>query len=135
MNVPAMLKFISFFALIIVSFVLELLFIKVFFKVRNKRLKTKHFSFARYVYLLSMPFAIVVYFASGYDLNLAALFVGSVALGTFSEWMIGYFYHRIVGVRLWTYHEYSIGGYTSWLSAPLWGLAGLFFFLFLQVFV
>jgi len=56
-------------------------------------------------------------------------------VGTFLEWLIGFFYHKIVGQKLWTYHRYSLSGYTSLLSIPLWGLAGALFWLLAKIFI
>ena len=56
-------------------------------------------------------------------------------VGTFLEGLIGYFYHNIVGQRLWTYHRYALKGYTSFLSIPIWGLGGAMSWLLAKIFI
>ena len=134
-NTPALIRFLIFFALIIVGFSLEALFSKLYYKLTNNPYKNHHYSFGKYVYFLILPILIILYFIQGSNLNFIAVFVGFALLGTLSEWIIGFFYHKIVGQRLWTYHRYSITSYTSFLSIPIWGLASLIFYLFIQIFI
>lgn len=51
------------------------------------------------------------------------------ALGTFLEWLLGFLFRQIMGENLWKYSLFPIGSYTSYLAIPLWGLAGVLFWL------
>ena len=135
LNVTALIRFLIFFVLVVFSFSLELLFSKLYYKLTNEPYKKHHYSFGKYVYFLVLPILIVLYFTKGNELNFMGVFIGFAVLGTLAEWVIGFFYHMIVGQRLWTYHRYSITGYTSFLSIPIWGLSGLIFSLFIKIFV
>lgn len=134
-NIPALIRFLLFFALIIVGFSLEVLFSKFYYKLTNNPYKKHNYSLGRYVYFLILPLLIILYFLQGSQLNFFTVFIGFALLGTLAEWIFGFFYHKIVGQRLWTYHRYSITGYTSFLSIPMWGLAGLIFYQFIQIFI
>lgn len=134
-NTPALIKFISFFTLIILGFSLEVLFSKFYYKLTKNPYKKHHYSFAKYIYFLILPILVILYFIQDSQLNLIAILLSFSLFGTLAEWLIGFFYHRIVGQRLWTYHRYSITSYTSFLSIPMWGLSGLIFYLFIQIFI
>ncbi len=134
-NTLALIKFLIFFLTIVISLILELLFSKLYYLVTNNPYKSHHFSFGRYIYFLVIPILIILYFIQGSKLNLIAVLISFSLLGTLAEWLIGFFYHKIVGQRLWTYHRYSINKYTSVLSIPIWGIAGLIFYLFIQIFL
>jgi len=134
-NTSALTKFLIFFATIIISFILEILFSKLFYKITNNPYKTHHYSYGRYIYFLILPILVILYFIQGTKINIFAVFLSFSLLGTLAEWLLGFFYHRIVGQRLWTYHRYSITKYTSLLSIPMWGIAGLIFYLFIQIFI
>lgn len=128
-------RFLTFFALVVAGFILEVATSKLYYKLTNKPYRSYHYSFGKYLYFLLFPVVTILYFTAGSNENLLAIFVSFALLGTLAEWIIGFFYHKIVGQRLWTYHRYSIGGYTSFLSLPMWGLAGLIFYLFIQIFI
>jgi len=124
-----------FVSLIAWGVILEDLILKEYFKRANKKFRTHHFSFSRYVYLLIFPLVAWILLIFRVGIQLFYIFFAFAFLGTLIEWLIGYFYHHIVGQRLWTYHRLSLGGYTSLLSIPLWGLAGALFWLLSRVFI
>ena len=134
-NNNALANFLVFFASIIAGFVLEIVFSKAYYKLTGNPYKTHHYSLGKYIYFLILPIVILVVFLKESQINAVTVFVSFSILGTLAEWLIGFFYHRVVGQRLWTYHKYSITKYTSFLSLPLWGLAGLIFYLFIQIFL
>lgn len=61
------------------------------------------------------------------------IFLYSALFGTILEWLVGWWFHSIMGTRLWTYHRYDITRYTSFLSIPIWGIAGVFLSLIVRV--
>jgi uncharacterized membrane protein len=61
------------------------------------------------------------------------VFLFFAVIGTFMEWLIGFAYENVVGKILWTYDKFNINGYTSYLSIPLWGIAGVVFWLIANV--
>ena len=124
-----------FLILIIVGFLLESNIFQYHFLKTGKKFKTYHYSFGRYLYYLITPTTATLYaiFSTGEPELLFIFFVFSL-LGTILEWLAGFAYHMIVGQRLWTYHRHSLGGYTSFLSVPLWGVGGVLFWLLVQIF-
>ncbi|MEK7164933.1 MAG: hypothetical protein AAB779_03225, partial [Patescibacteria group bacterium] len=91
----------------------------------NKLSKKHHFSIWRYLLFFGIPLATVAGLVEDDGLSLVASFFAFAVVGTLFEWMVGFAYHKTMGSRLWTYHFYSINGYTSFASIPLWGLAGV----------
>lgn len=108
---------------------LEAIVSDLYFKVTKKHLRKNHFTLGKYFYLLLFPFIATIVLINQEGMSILQVFFLFSALGTIFEWLIGYSYNKIVGSRLWTYHKYSINGHTSFLSIPLWGLAGILFWL------
>ena len=110
-----------------VGMMLETFFHRIHYWITKTHYKEHHFTWGKYLYYLLFPlltFGVSIY-ENGW--NVVQVFLIFAFLGTFLEWMVGFTYHKIVGVRLWTYHKYSITRYTSFLSIPLWGFAGILF--------
>ncbi len=114
---------------------LESIFQQLYFKYTGKKLKKYHFSWSKYFCLLIPIIIAVVLYTIKFSASIVIVFLLFSLIGTFLEWLIGYLYHAIMGQRLWTYHRKSIGGYTSLLSIPLWGLAGVLFWLLAKLFI
>lgn len=127
---------IIFLLLIVFGFVAESLYFQNRILAKNKKLKTYHFNTGRYIYYLITPVTALTFaFIATTSIKLLYVFFVFSLLGTFLEWLAGFAYHMIVGQKLWTYHRYSIGGYTSLLSMPLWGIGGVLFWLLVQIFI
>ncbi len=111
--------------LIIGGFVIESFMSQVHYFLFRKHIKEYHYRLGRYLFYLMFPLMAIIfsYFFAG--TKVVFIFFAFSLLGTFLEWLAGFSYHMVVGQRLWTYHRYSFGGYTSLFSAPLWGLAGV----------
>lgn len=124
-----------FLLLVIGGLILEGLAKELYYRATKKKFKEQPFSFGRYIYLLLLPAVSLIVLVAHVGMSLLYVFVVFALAGTAFEWLIGFFYHQIIGQRLWTYHRYTISGYTSLLSVPFWGLAGVFFWLLSQVFV
>lgn len=112
----------------------ELLLQKLYYYITRKKFVPLQFSFGRFLYYLSVPLSgvIILYFLEGIQI-VESFFIFSL-VGTFIEWLIGYFYEKIIGKPLWTYHIFSLQGHTSLLAMPLWGLAGVLFWLLAKIF-
>ena len=61
------------------------------------------------------------------DIRILNLFIISSFTGFFLEYVIGLTYHKTLNRRLFEYKKFSINGYTSYLSIPIWGVAGVVF--------
>lgn len=121
--------------LIIFGFLFESFIFQTHYLLTGKKFKTYHYSFGRYFYYLIIPFSAVAFaLIATSDINLLLVFFTFSLLGTALEWLAGFAYQMIVGQKLWTYHRHSIGGYTSFLSVPLWGIGGVLFWLLVQIF-
>jgi hypothetical protein len=109
----------------------EIILSKIYFQELGLKKKHQiiHFKLSRYFFLISIP--IIIMFLMSYLISASILkyFIFFATIGTILEYCIGYSYQTIVGQRLWTYNKYSIQGYTSLLSIPLWGLFGALLYL------
>lgn len=122
-----------FLILTIGGLIIESVFSQFHYLIYKKHFKSYHFKFSRYLFYLLFPM-VAIFFSFIYtDLTLIYIFFIFSLVGTALEWLAGFAYHMVVGQRLWTYHRFSIGGYTSFLSIPLWGLGGVFFWLLQKV--
>ena len=112
----------------------EVLVSKLHYAYSGKRLRKYHFSFARYLLILIPPLVAVSYLVAIGDVreSFIKIFLTFAAVGTLLEWLIGFLYRNVVGQRLWSYHRYSIGGYTSFLVIPYWGFVGILAYLIMQ---
>lgn len=123
--------FFIFVALVCVEFILESYLSRRYYATKSwwfRHVKLHHFSAVRYLFFFGIPFAtIAAYVFVHFNWSYIVVYMVFAAVGTALEWMIGYAYHGVVGQRLWTYHTYSIYGYTSFLSVPIWGFAGILF--------
>jgi len=89
--------------------------------------KTKQFKWSEYILLVFWPILFVFAFAYFVDIKIISMFVVSSFLGFASEHVLGFAYYKTLNKKLWKYNRLSIGGYTSLLSIPFWGVAGVFF--------
>lgn len=113
---------------------LEVLLSNIYFKksgVKNKH-QVIHFKFYRYLFLVSVPIIITLIMSRMIDASILKFFIIFALLGTILEYCIGYSYKMVVGQKLWSYYRYSIKGYTSLLSIPLWGLCGSMMYLLVR---
>src|SRR3989344_764715 len=92
--------------------------------------RTKKFKWSQYIALISVPvlgsFSLVFFYGVGV---IYFFFMSSVA-GFALEHMFGKIYHLALNERLWTYEKFTVrGDYTSLLVLPMWGVAGVVFWL------
>ena len=120
--------------MIFVSLGLDVLVKDIHFLITRTHYKEHHFVVGRYVISLMLPFILlfIIYIHLGY--SVLNVFLASAILGTFAEWFAGWWFYKIMGIRLWTYHKYAITKYTSFLSIPLWGIAGILLMLIVKLF-
>lgn len=109
------------------------LFSDLHYKFSKNHFKENHFKIGKYFFFLFFPIvaSVIMMFLSG--IRIVYVFLVFSVIGTFCEWLIGFVYHKVIGQRLWTYHRYSITKYTSILSIPLWGFAGILLYLLVNV--
>ena len=89
--------------------------------------KRKHFSWDRYLIFATFPLAMSALIIYGLGAPYSIVFAVSAIIGTFCEWLLGHYYFRIVGEKLWKYKRLNITEYVSLLTLPIWGFAGLLF--------
>lgn len=128
-------NFSLFLGLVIGGVLLEVLISQGYYVLTKKHYKKYHYSLGRYLFLLLFPLLATTYILTTTGVKLLNIFLVFALIGTFLEWMVGFSFHMVVGHRLWTYYRYNITTYTSLLSIPLWGLAGVLFWLLARVFV
>ena len=87
------------------------------------------FKLSNYLIMMLPPTVFVLGVIFLRDISILYIYVISAIAGLGAEYAFGKIYHVMMGRRLWEYWKYSIGGYTSLLSLPLWGFAGVFFYL------
>jgi len=90
---------------------------------------TRMFRWSEYCAIIILPILCVIFLAFYINIQILNLFVISAFLGFCLEFIIGLTYHKTLNKRLWKYKKFSIKGYTSLLSLPLWGIAGVLFWL------
>ncbi len=118
-------QLVFFICLLVFSLSIQSLVEKLYFVFTKKHYKIHHYSFSKFLSFILFPLAIVTLYSSIANFSLLLLFLVFAISGTIMEGLLGYTYDKFMGQRLWTYHVYSIGGYTSLLSLPLWGIAGV----------
>src|SRR3989344_4498855 len=112
--------FFLYFGMVVIGLLLEDLARRLHFIITKTHYKEHHFTFGKNFFFFFF-FLLSCFFLSA--------FLICAAVGTFLEWLVGFSYYQVVGERLWTYHRYAIKKYTSFLSIPIWGLAGVFIWL------
>jgi len=90
--------------------------------------KTKRFRWSEYMAILIWPILFVIALAYFIDVRILSLFLLSSFVGFVLEYVVGFTYHKTLNEKLWHYERLSIGGYTSLLSIPIWGVAGVIFY-------
>ncbi len=131
---PEIKNVLIFIGMLATGVMLEDVLVKIYSLLTHKNLRRVHFSYGRYGFLMLSPILTVILFSIKQNIDLATIFISFSLAGTALEWLVGFSYHQIVGQRLWTYHRYSLQGYTSLLSIPLWGLGGVLFWLLANAF-
>lgn len=91
--------------------------------------KTKAFKWREYFALIAAPVTGSLGLAHFYGQKVIYFFLVACVAGFILEYTIGIAYHKTLNRRLWTYGKYNVGGYTSLLTFPLWGVAGIVFWL------
>ena len=91
--------------------------------------KTKKFLWREYVALIAAPVVGCLGLTYFYGIDIVYFFAASSIVGFIMEYVIGKAYHKTLNTRLWTYGKYNVGGYTSLLTFPMWGVAGVVFWL------
>ena len=89
--------------------------------------KTKRFRWSEYISIIILPMLFIMALTYFVDVRILSLFLISCAVGFVLEYLVGFVYHKVLNQRLWTYSRLSINGYTSLLSIPVWGIAGVIF--------
>jgi len=89
--------------------------------------KTRKFRWDEYFAIIIYPILGTIGFAYFVDGRIFILFLVSSVLGFALEYVVGRTYHLTLNERLWKYKRMSISGYTSILSIPIWGAAGVIF--------
>lgn len=96
--------------------------------------KTKKFRWSEYVLLIIFPVLALIWLSKIFGVIIWNIYLVSMLAGEMLEYFVGWAYHKTEGKRLWEYKRASISGYTSWLSLPFWGIAGILFFLLAKAF-
>lgn len=89
--------------------------------------KTKQFRWSEYIAIILLPIIGVIAFAYFVDVKILSLFIISSFFGFVLEYLLGLTCHKTLNKRLWEYNRLSVGGYTSLLSIPIWGVVGVTF--------
>jgi hypothetical protein len=95
--------------------------------------KTKQFRWREYFALIGAPVIGCLGLSYYYGPSVIYFFFASSVVGFLMEYLIGRAYHKTLNSRLWTYGKYHVGGYTSLLALPMWGVAGVVFWLVSQL--
>jgi len=134
-DIFALKQFLLIFIVFLGGMLVEALVKRAFFLFSKDHYKTHHFSWSKYLAYILYPIVLTIYLHFKLDKSLLGIFLGFSLFGLIGEWTLGFVYHKLMGQRLWTYHKYSIGKYTSFLVLPLWGGAGVIFWFFSKIFL
>ncbi len=115
------------------SLVVDVFFERIYFLITKSHYKEHHFTLSRYLMSLLVPFVVILVLVLHLGYTYLNVFISAAIFGTILEWLVGWWFHQIMGTRLWTYHRYSITRYTSFLSIPIWGIAGVFMSLIVKI--
>lgn len=92
--------------------------------------RVRRFRWSEYVAILSVPTLCsfsLIYF---YGVKIIYFFFASCVVGFVLEYLLGLAYHKTLNRRLWAYNDrFNLSGYTSLLTVPIWGCAGVVFFI------
>ena len=91
--------------------------------------KTKKFRWSEYIALLIIPILCSFSLIYLFGIKIIWLFIASSIIGFMLEYILGLAYHKTLNRRLREYDVSSLGGYTSWLALPIWGAAGVLFWM------
>jgi len=91
--------------------------------------KTKKFRWSEYIAIIIGPIICILIMAYLIDIKILLLFIISCGSGLFLEYLLGLTYHKTLNKKLWEYKRFSIHEYSSFLSIPVWGIAGVIFWL------
>jgi len=89
--------------------------------------KTTRFRWSEYIAIIILPLLFITFLIVYYNFAILKMFLLSAVIGFLGEGLIGFVYDKTLNKRLWTYNRFSVKGYTSYLSIPLWGIAGVLF--------
>lgn len=90
---------------------------------------TRTFRWSEYFMYLAGPFIAVGLIAIKYGPGIYVLFISSALVGFTVEYVLGSTWHAVQNERLWHYKKHSLKGYSSYLMIPLYGVAGVAYFL------
>lgn len=90
---------------------------------------TRKFRWSEYFMYLGGPLIAVALIAIKYGPQVYTLFLMSAVVGFTIEYVLGSTWHAVQSERLWHYKKYSLKGYSSYLMIPLYGVAGVCYFL------
>lgn len=96
---------------------------------------TRRFYWSEYWAMLAAPLLGVAALAYWFGFQfIYVFFFGALFLATL-EWFTGFAYHNIMGARLWRYERHALpGGYTSYLTLPIWGSGMVLLWLIMKSF-
>lgn len=89
--------------------------------------KTKEWKWSEYFLMALGPFVGLVILALLEGSKVIIFFVLSAAVGFLAEFTFGLLFDKTLGRKLWLYKKCAVKGYTSPLSLPFWGAAGIIF--------
>ncbi len=89
--------------------------------------KTKKFKWSEYVSIIIWPLLCIILMTIFIDIRALVMFIVSCGVGFILEYILGLTYHKVLNKKLWEYKRLSVYGYTSLLTIPVWGVAGVVF--------
>lgn len=117
----------------ILSFIFILIMLIGFYLAYLYGRRTKRFRWSEYFAIISLPIISIIIFAYFINFKIIFFFLLGSFFGFLLEYLVGLVYYKTLNKKLWTYEKFSFKGYTSLLSIPLWGIAGMSFWLLSKV--
>ncbi len=93
------------------------------------------FTWSAYIALLLPPTLVVLWYAYYVNIKVLVLYAVSAIVGFMAEYILGFTYHKVLNRKLWKYDTdaYAVAEYTSWLTLPMWGIAGFVFWMVAKI--
>jgi uncharacterized membrane protein len=90
---------------------------------------TSKFRWSEYFMYIAGPLIAVGLIAIKHGTEVYTLFIISACVGFTVEYVLASTWHAVQSERLWHYKKYSLKGYASYVLIPLWGVAGVSYYL------
>ncbi len=117
-----------FLLIVLCGFIIESVFYLIFKSLFGKNFRQHFKPKIVSISIFTIPIWGLVFLITRQNFGFIKIFLLSAIIGTMAESLLGRFLSDVLGKPVWSYDFARIGRFTSWISIPYWGGAGLLFF-------